>query len=58
VEVKVGAIILAPGFEPFDPKLREDYGYGKFANVVTSMDYERLYAPPGHTKVRCCVLPT
>jgi heterodisulfide reductase subunit A len=47
VEVKVGAIILAPGFEPFDPKLRGDYGYGKFENVVTSMDYERLLCATG-----------
>jgi heterodisulfide reductase subunit A len=47
VEVKVGAIILAPGYEVFDPGLREDYGYGKFQNVVTSMDYERLLCATG-----------
>jgi heterodisulfide reductase subunit A len=47
VEIKVGAIILATGFEPFDPKLREDYGYGKYPNVVTSMDYERLLCATG-----------
>jgi heterodisulfide reductase subunit A len=47
VEIKVGAIILSPGFEPFDPKLREDYGYGKFENVVTSLDYERLLCSTG-----------
>ena len=47
VEVKVGAIILSPGYEPFDPKLRDEYGYGKFENVVTSMDYERLLCSTG-----------
>ena len=47
VEVKVGAIILAPGFEPFDPKVREEYHYGDFQNVVTSMDYERLLCATG-----------
>ncbi|KJR48167.1 CoB--CoM heterodisulfide reductase subunit A [Desulfosporosinus sp. I2] len=47
VEVNVGAIVLSPGFEPFDPKLRNDYGYGKFENVVTSLDYERLLSPSG-----------
>ncbi len=47
VELKVGAIILAPGFEPFDPKVREEYHYGKFQNVVTSMDYERLMCATG-----------
>ncbi len=41
-EINVGAVVLAPGYEQFDPKLREDFGYGKFDNVVTSMDYERL----------------
>jgi heterodisulfide reductase subunit A len=47
VEVKVGAVILAPGFEPFDPRVREEYRYGEFRNVVTSMDYERLLCATG-----------
>jgi heterodisulfide reductase subunit A len=47
MEIKVGAIILSPGFEPFDPRLRNDYGYGKFENVVTSLDYERLLCATG-----------
>jgi len=47
VEVNVGAIILSPGLEPFDPKGRDEYGYGKMQNVVTSMDYERLLCATG-----------
>ncbi|OPY04241.1 MAG: putative ferredoxin-like protein YdhY [Syntrophorhabdus sp. PtaB.Bin184] len=47
VEIKVGAIILSAGFEPFDPKVREEYRYGEFKNVVTSMDYERLLCSTG-----------
>ena len=47
LEVNVGAIILSPGLEPYDPKLRDEYGYGKFQNVVTSMDYERLLSASG-----------
>ncbi len=47
VEVKVGAIVLSPGYETFDPKLRGDYGYGRFANVVTSLDFERLLCATG-----------
>jgi heterodisulfide reductase subunit A len=47
VELKVGAIVLSPGFEPFNPELRSDYGYGKYANVVTSMDFERLLCATG-----------
>ncbi len=47
IEIKVGAIVLAPGYEVFDPVLRNDYGYGKFANVVTSLDFERLLCATG-----------
>ncbi len=46
-EIQVGAIILAPGLEPFDPKVKKEYRYGEFANVVTSMDYERLLCSTG-----------
>jgi heterodisulfide reductase subunit A len=47
IEVNVGAIILAPGLEPFDPRLRGDYGYGKMQNVVTSLDFERILCATG-----------
>jgi heterodisulfide reductase subunit A len=47
VVVKVGAIVLSPGYETFDPRLRGDYGYGKMENVVTSLDFERLLCATG-----------
>jgi len=47
VVVKVGAIVLSPGYETFAPELRGDYGYGKMANVVTSLDFERLLCATG-----------
>jgi len=47
VKVNVGAIVLSPGYETFDPKLRGDYGYGTMANVVTSLDFERLLCATG-----------
>ena len=47
IEVKVGAILLAPGFEPFRPQITDQYGYGKRQNVVTSMDFERLMCATG-----------
>jgi heterodisulfide reductase subunit A len=46
-KINVGAIILSPGLEPFDPKVKEEYRYGEFVNVVTSMDYERLLCSTG-----------
>ncbi|MBI5491025.1 MAG: CoB--CoM heterodisulfide reductase iron-sulfur subunit A family protein [Deltaproteobacteria bacterium] len=47
MEVKVGAVVLCPGYDVFDPGLRGDYGYGKFPNVVTSLDFERLLCATG-----------
>ena len=47
MEIKVGAILLSSGIEPFDPKVRPEYRYGEFQNVVTSMDYERLLCATG-----------
>ncbi len=47
VDLSVGAIILASGFEPFDAKERGAYGYGTIENVVTSLDYERLLSSTG-----------
>lgn len=47
IEINVGAIILAPGFEPFSPGSNDQYGYGRRKNVVTSMDYERLMCATG-----------
>jgi len=47
VRVKVGAVIMSPGFDPYDPRLREEYRYGEFVNVVTSLDYERLLCATG-----------
>jgi heterodisulfide reductase subunit A2 len=47
MEIKVGAVVLSPGIEPYDPKLRSEYRYGEFQNVVTSMDFERLLCSTG-----------
>jgi heterodisulfide reductase subunit A len=46
-EINVAAIILSPGLEPYDPTSSKEYRYGEFANVVTSMDYERLLCATG-----------
>jgi len=47
LEVEVGAIILSPGYEVFDPRPRGDYGYGTMENVVTSLDFERILCATG-----------
>ncbi len=45
--LRVGAVILAPGFEPFDARLKSEYGYGRFPNVVTSTEFERILSASG-----------
>jgi heterodisulfide reductase subunit A len=47
VEVEVGAIVLSIGYDIFNPELRNDYGYGKMQNVVTSLDFERILCSTG-----------
>jgi heterodisulfide reductase subunit A len=49
MEVTVGAIVLATGFDPFDPSGIKEYGYGKYQNVLSSMDLERLLSASGPT---------
>jgi len=43
----VGSIILAPGFETFDPSVLSEYGYGRYPNVVTSLEFERILSASG-----------
>jgi len=45
--LRVGSIILAPGFESFDATLKSEYGYGRFPNVVTSIEFERILSASG-----------
>ncbi|NNJ11127.1 CoB--CoM heterodisulfide reductase iron-sulfur subunit A family protein [Chloroflexales bacterium ZM16-3] len=48
--VNVGSIIVATGFEVLEPtELRKEYGYGRFANVLTALQYERVIAASGPT---------
>jgi heterodisulfide reductase subunit A len=50
IEVHAGSIIIATGFEVFEPtELRKEYGYGKYENVLTAMQIERLLSSFGPT---------
>jgi heterodisulfide reductase subunit A-like polyferredoxin len=50
IELEVGAIILSPGFDEFDPTIKSEYGYKRFANVVTSIEFERFLSASGPFK--------
>lgn len=49
VTFNVGNIIVATGYKPFDAARDQRYGYGKFPNVVTSLEFERLVNASGPT---------
>jgi len=48
-ELNVGNIIIATGWKPFDCKAIPQYGYGRLANVYTSLEFERLCNAAGPT---------
>jgi len=51
IKVRAGSIIIATGFEVFEPtEMRKEYGYGKYENVITAMQFERLLSSFGPTE--------
>ena len=49
IELKVGVVIWATGWRPYDASKIQPYGYDRFANVITSVEFERLADPHGPT---------
>lgn len=49
VEIPVGNIVVATGFDPFDARRIERYGYGRLPNVLTALEFERLTNASGPT---------
>ena len=47
IELDVGALVLAPGYETYDAHLSKDLGYGRFPNVLTSLEFERVMSASG-----------
>ncbi|MEW5768425.1 MAG: FAD-dependent oxidoreductase [bacterium] len=47
IELDVGSIILVPGFDKFNPRLKYEYGYGRYKNVITSLELERILSASG-----------
>jgi len=46
----IGSIVVATGLEPYDPREMDEYGYTRFENVITSLEFERLVNAGGPTK--------
>jgi heterodisulfide reductase subunit A len=49
VVLNVGSIIVATGFDPYDPSGIPEYGYKRYRNVILSLEYERLICASGPT---------
>ena len=47
VDLEVGAIVAATGMDTFDPSELEEYGYSKYPDVLTSMEFERMLSVDG-----------
>jgi len=49
LEINVGAVILAPGYQIYNAHLSQEYGMGRYPNVVTALQYERMLSASGPT---------
>ena len=50
IDLRVGAILVATGFDPFNPKDKPEFGYGIYPNVLQGLELERLCSASGPTK--------
>ncbi len=50
IDVEVGAVVVATGMDVYDPTALDDYGYTRYENVITSMEFERLICSEGPTQ--------
>ena len=49
IVLRVGTIIAATGYDPYDPTAKYEYGYGRYSNVITGLEIERLINASGPT---------
>ncbi len=53
--LKVGTIIVATGYDPFDARRKPEFGYGRYPGVITALEFERLAAANGPTGGRIVI---
>ncbi len=46
-DLRIGAIILCPGLDRYNPEARQELGYGRWSNVVSSIQFERILSASG-----------
>jgi heterodisulfide reductase subunit A len=53
--VKVGALVVATGYDPFDARRKPEFGYGQYSGVISALEFERLAAANGPTGGRIVI---
>jgi heterodisulfide reductase subunit A len=48
-QIEVGAVVMSPGYEPFDASVKGEYGFGHYDNVLSSIQFERMVSLSGST---------
>jgi heterodisulfide reductase subunit A len=49
ITLRAGVIVVATGYDQFDPTLKSEYGYGRYENVLSGIEFERLCSASGPT---------
>jgi heterodisulfide reductase subunit A len=49
LDIDVGAVVVATGFDPFDASRKPEFGYGRYPNVISGLEFERLASASGPT---------
>ena len=55
VTLKIGSIIVATGYDPFNPERKPEFGYGRYPGVLSALEFERLAAENGPTAGRIVI---
>ncbi len=55
IQIDVGTLIVATGYDPFEPKLKPELGYGSYKNVITALEFERFVSASGPTQGKLLV---
>jgi heterodisulfide reductase subunit A len=48
-KLKVGSIVVATGYDPFEAERKPEFGYGRYPGVITALEFERMAAANGPT---------
>jgi heterodisulfide reductase subunit A len=55
VTLKVGTLIIATGYDPFNPERKPEFGYGRYSGVMSALEFERMAAANGPTGGRIVI---